>query len=79
MSINQSAYQILEDLNAVVVQLTEEDFKKPLKVLSQASIGQHVRHTLEFFICLMDAKIDGVLNYDNTKNDKHIESHIMYT
>lgn len=76
MSINQPALQILNELDAVMAQLTDEDFKKPIKVLSQASIGQHVRHTLEFFICLMDAKNDGVINYDNRRHDQLIESDI---
>ncbi len=74
MPINQSALQILKELDAVIEQLSDSDFKKALNVLSKASIGQHVRHTLEFFICLMDAKNEGIINYDNRKHDRHIES-----
>ncbi|XOV92444.1 MAG: DinB family protein [Bacteroidota bacterium] len=74
MSINNSAHQILDQLDTVIAQLPEAGFTNPLTVLSQASIGQHVRHTLEFFLCLMDAKKDGVINYDNRRHDKLIEA-----
>ena len=37
-----------------------------------ASIGQHVRHTLEFYQCLF--KADDVVNYDQRKRDILIES-----
>ena len=42
--------------------------------MSGATFGQHVRHTLEFFLCLFDAKNDGRINYDNRKHDTIIES-----
>ncbi len=74
MSINKSAHQILDQLDFVIAQLSEDAFGKPLEVLSQASIGQHVRHTLEFFLCLMDAQTNGVINYDNRKHDQLIET-----
>ncbi|MEQ8338956.1 MAG: DinB family protein [Cyclobacteriaceae bacterium] len=74
MSINKSAHQILDQLDVVIAQLPEGGFGKPLDVLSQASIGQHVRHTLEFFLCLMDAKNNGVINYDERGHDSLIES-----
>lgn len=74
MSITLSAYHILDQLDIVIKQLEENDFKKPLEVLSASTIGQHARHTLEFFICLIDAKNHGVVNYDNRKHDQLIES-----
>lgn len=73
MSINQSAINLLGQLSFVTNQLSDEEFRKPIGVLSNSSIGQHIRHTLEFFICLMDAKNEGVINYDNRKHDRFIE------
>ncbi|NJN41006.1 MAG: hypothetical protein HC811_00890 [Flammeovirgaceae bacterium] len=52
----------------------ESDFTKPLATLSQATIGQHVRHTLEFFICLEEGLKTGTVNYDLRNHDKLIES-----
>ncbi len=73
MDLKVAADDLLGQLEVVVSQLNEEDFKKPLEILSGASLGQHIRHTLEFFICLVDARNDGVVNYDKRNHDKLIE------
>lgn len=73
MSIHQSAINLLNQLTHVVRQMDEVSFRTPISTLSGSSVGQHVRHTLEFFICLMDAKNEHVINYDDRKHDKFIE------
>lgn len=73
MSINASAINLLKQLSTVIDGLTDTQFVTKVPVLSNATIGQHVRHTLEFFICLMDAKNEGVVNYDERKHDQFIE------
>ncbi len=69
-----SAIQLLDQLKKIIHNCKEEDFSRPLPVLSNSTFGQHVRHTLEFFLCLFDAKNEGVINYDNRKHDKFIET-----
>ena len=73
MPIQQSARELLSQLAQVTGQLTEEDFSKPIETLSGSSIGQHIRHTIEFFLCLMDGAHKGEINYDKRKHDKFIE------
>lgn len=73
MNINLAAIQLLDQLEQVVDQLTPAQYTRPVDILSDSSIGQHVRHTLEFFICLMDAKNDKKLNYDLRRRDQYIE------
>jgi hypothetical protein len=58
----------------MVSQLTEQDFIKPVDTLGSSTIGQHLRHTLEFFICLEKGFEAGVINYDKRAHDKLIES-----
>lgn len=72
--LQASAKELLDQLTEIIHECKEEDFSKPLPVLSNSTFGQHVRHTLEFFICLFDAKNDGVINYDNRKHDTIIET-----
>lgn len=72
-SINESACQLLDQISIVLGQLATEDFAKPLAILNGSSIGQHVRHTLEFFQCLEDAQTDGELNYDLRKHDQNLQ------
>ncbi len=64
---------ILNQLEDVVRQVLDEDFSKPSAALSQATIGQHFRHTVEFFICLENGFEKGVVNYDKRNHDHVIE------
>jgi uncharacterized damage-inducible protein DinB len=65
---------ILSQLADVVEKLSEEDFRKPSATLSNATIGQHLRHTLEFFICLEQGYELGVVNYDKRVHNKAMEN-----
>ena len=75
MNVNliSAAINLLDQLEASIQQTREEDFKKPSGILNNASIGQHVRHTLEFFLCLIDSVPSKKLDYDQRKHDKFIE------
>ncbi|MEQ8811266.1 MAG: DinB family protein [Imperialibacter sp.] len=73
MNLITTAGNVLSQLDEVIVQLKPEDYTRPVKLLNNSTIGQHVRHTLEFFICLMDGTPSGVVNYDNRRRDKMIE------
>ncbi|MEL6558991.1 MAG: DinB family protein [Bacteroidota bacterium] len=73
MNLKVAASDLLDQLEGIIDQISNDDFKKPLEILSDSSIGQHVRHTLEFFICLMDASNEGIINYDKRKHDKYIQ------
>lgn len=72
--LHNSAKDLLQQLDQIIHDCKEEDFSRPLEELSGSTFGQHVRHTLEFFICLYDAKNDGIVNYDQRKHDKLIET-----
>lgn len=74
MDLHISAKNLLTQLDDVIHQLDDVAFRKPLDVLSQSSIGQHIRHTLEFFLCLMDGAHLSAINYDDRKHDKEIEN-----
>ena len=74
MNLREAGYSILTQLTELVAQLTEEDFARPSDTLSKSTIGQHIRHTLEFFICFEDGFDSGVVNYDKRAHDKLIET-----
>lgn len=74
MSLNLSARELLNQLKDIISQLKPGHFSEPVAVLSHSTIGQHIRHTLEFFLCLMDARTNGSINYDRRKHDKYIET-----
>ncbi len=72
--LHSSAKDLLLQLDRVIESCRDEDFCRPLDELSGSTFGQHIRHTLEFFICLFDAKNEGVVNYDQRKHDELIET-----
>lgn len=72
--LHTACFEILNQLENTVEQLHTEDFVKPSKALSQATLGQHLRHTLEFFLCLEKGFYGGVINYDKRGHDKLVES-----
>jgi len=65
---------ILDQLRHAIRQLTETEFTLPSVTLSGSSVGQHLRHTLEFFFCLEKGYQGGVINYDKRAHDKLIET-----
>ena len=74
MNINQACINILDQLASLVTQIKEPDFYKPIESLSNSTIGQHLRHTLEFFLCLEQGVNTGLINYDLRAHDKLIET-----
>jgi len=74
MSLTTACTNILSQLTSLIEQLSETDFMKPCSSLGNASIGQHIRHTLEFFICLETGYTHGVINYDRRAHDRLLET-----
>lgn len=74
MQLIKASDSILSQLAHIVEQIKEQDFVIPCPSLGNSSIGQHLRHTLEFFLCLEAGMEKGVVNYDKRAHDKLIES-----
>jgi hypothetical protein len=74
MHLNQACINILDQLADLVSRIKESDYCKPIETLSNSTIGQHMRHTLEFFICLEGGCRNGTINYDKRAHDKLIET-----
>jgi hypothetical protein len=74
MNISKACIYILDQLASLVHEIEERDFTKPSEALSNSTVGQHLRHTLEFFICFEQGFEKGLINYDKRAHDKLIES-----
>lgn len=73
MSLIQACSNIVNQLTQVVRQLDPATYASPSPALSYSSIGQHIRHTVEFFVCFEEGYHTGVINYDMRAHDKTIE------
>lgn len=73
MQLIRTAHQILAQLEDVLRQVNGQEFVQASPALSDATIGQHTRHTLEFFVCLEQGLPAGAVNYDQRAHDRSIE------
>lgn len=74
MNLSKACTNTLSQLADLIHQIDEVDFVKPSQALGNSTIGQHLRHTLEFFICFENGFESGLINYDKRAHDKLIES-----
>jgi hypothetical protein len=68
----------LLELKTLLGSLTPNQYQQKLEVLSNGSIGQHIRHILEFYICLIKGKASGFVNYDARQRDLSLESDLSF-
>jgi len=74
MQISKACVSILNQLEGTIRQINDTDFYRPSSALGKSTIGQHTRHTLEFFLCLEKGFEKGIVNYDKRAHDKLIET-----
>lgn len=73
-----SIHNSLDELVYLLNQLSDQSYSVPCKQLSGASIGEHTRHILEMFQCLEKSYNSGILNYDDRKRNKDIQTDRQY-
>ena len=74
MQLQQAIQSVFVQISESLEQLTCEQYCQPSKILFGATIGQHVRHIIELFICLDNGYSTGVVNYEKRKRDYTIET-----
>lgn len=65
--------QNLKDIKALLSTLSDEHYDLKLKTLMGATIGQHIRHVLEFYGCLIVGHNAGIINYDSRQRNLSLE------
>jgi hypothetical protein len=72
--MNVYCKQNLQELKSLLESLSIDQYQYKSKILSGASIGQHIRHVLEFYLCLIKTtKRHAIVNYDKRKRNLRIE------
>jgi uncharacterized damage-inducible protein DinB len=77
--LNQAQMQIyckenLNEIKNVLLQLTNDQYTFQSATLFGATIGQHVRHILEFYQSVLNGFEAKVINYDNRVRNLSIET-----
>jgi len=74
MLLKQPIQNVFVQLTETLNQLSDDEYCQPSKILFNASIGQHVRHIIELFLCLEKGYETGVVNYEKRKRDYQVET-----
>jgi hypothetical protein len=59
----------LNELITLLKQISTLEYCKPCASLSNATIGEHIRHIIEMFQCLQNNYESGIVNYDNRQRN----------
>lgn len=76
--ITESVAAVLEQIADVLSELKEAHFTTRLPVLSGASLGEHVRHVIEFFKELETGYQTGIVDYDARNRERDLETRREY-
>src|ERR1044071_4493798 len=74
MKIQKAIQNVFVQLSDSLQQLSNAEYTEKCPILFNATIGQHVRHIIELFICLEQGYEKGLINYEKRKRDYTIES-----
>lgn len=66
-------HHIIGQLSTTISKLNTSLYSQPCQNLSNATIGQHTRHIIDMFQCLLAGYDNGRINYENRTRDKNIE------
>ncbi len=73
--MNHSNVSVLKQLNDLLYQLSDAEYAAQLPIISQNTIGKHVRHILEFYICLLEGIENKSVDYDARKRNLELENY----
>lgn len=74
MNLIEVVVSTLSQVKVYLQHLPASAYSRPLDLLSGASIGQHTRHILEFYDCLIAQHNTGEVNYDKRQRDHQLET-----
>jgi len=60
----------------ILDQIGQDEYKKPLVIFNGSSIGQHFRHILDFYNCLIKGLANSVIDYSDRERNPAIESDV---
>lgn len=58
--------------------IAPDDYARPLQLFNGSTIGQHFRHIVDFYGCLVRGIDEGRIDYANRERDTRIETEPLY-
>ena len=79
MTIREQTTKVLNQVLELIKQLDTEQYSQLLPVLTDNSVGKHIRHIAEFYQCLLNGLSAGSIDYDKRERNILLETDIDYT
>ena len=76
MNGRQGTLHIVGQMHTLLNRLDNTIYTKPLDIFHQATVGAHMRHILEFYICLLEGAPTGTIDYSSRKRNELLSSEI---
>lgn len=74
----RSSIETISEFQQILQNLPVKIFTTPCNALSNATLGQHTRHIIELFQCLLNGYEESEVCYDKRKRDYQIETDIPF-
>ncbi len=68
----------LSDLAAQLKKVDTIIYTHPCAILSNATMGQHTRHIIEFFQCMLHGYETGIISYDKRIRNMQLENDLAF-
>ena len=68
----------LEQFKHILQQLPKDCYNSPCNTLSNATIGQHTRHVIELYLCLIHGYEKADVSYDRRERNPRIENEVLF-
>ena len=73
-----SSLNTLEQFKHILQELPADCYSAPCSTLSNSSIGQHTRHVIELYLCLINGYETADVSYDRRERNPKIENEVLF-
>lgn len=73
-----TSFQTIEQFKTVLLELPDHCYTKCCESLSGATIGEHTRHIIELYQCLLKGYEKSEVSYDKRQRNRRIEKEVRY-
>lgn len=78
MNIIKANISVLTELNDLINHLDKKQYACQLDIFSGSTIGMHVRHIVEFYLCLLAQHDSGTVSYDQRDRNPELANNPDY-
>lgn len=77
MSIQKTISHSFDEMKSILLQFDDSSFQQELKIISNASVGKHFRHIIEFYTCFLNAQKSYCICYDDRQRNHTLENSVV--